>query len=76
MITLLVFLGVLIVSVGLTILVARLCRRRHHTEVPDDVKQQATELRRRAARLNAGSENIEQRARRLEQMLAVKRREE
>jgi hypothetical protein len=73
---LLIILGILVAFFGLTLLVTRLCRTRHHAEVPEHIKRQAIELRRRAARLNTGSDDIEERARRLEQMLSVKRKED
>lgn len=76
MISLLIILGVLVVFFALTVLLTRLCRSRHHTEVPEHIKKQATDLRQRAAKLNVGSDDIEERARRLEQMLSVKRKEQ
>lgn len=75
LLTILLMLGVFALSVGLTLIVVRYFRHQQSAEVPPHVRREATELRRRAARLNTGSDDIEERARRLEQMLAVKRRE-
>lgn len=76
--TLMLLIGVFLVSVIVTYFITHLfySRRRRPAEVPEHVKREATELRRRVARLNTGSDDIEERARRLEEMLAVKKQEE
>ena len=76
LLTILIMLGVFVLSVALTLAAVHYFRSKEPTDVPPHVMREATELRRRAAKLNTGSDDIEERARRLEQMLSVKRREE
>lgn len=73
LLTILILGGVLVLSIALTVLIMRRTRP-HGNGVPDETLEEARALRERVDTLYTGSDDIQRRAKRLEQMLEVQRR--